>query len=238
MNDIHLEERAFLNSQQAKTLRDQRLESAWPRHISPFSTFVAAMGQHWHPGCKEATLAMCHYTWEHTGYEVLFSEQADRCHQPYDGLGVMRNMAYMRAINEGYEYILYIDNDMQPPEDALVRLLDRGVPVISPIIVFADGLDHGLQMPRMEQGRGLAMVSNVVLSMLLFQTRVFLPWATIPFWQDALGADEEYHFQRLQMSGHRPFVDTDVMATCVSAPHYPLDRAVDRKVEDLEAFRQ
>lgn len=233
---VLLREKLWLNSQSAKDLRDARMALALPRHISPFSTFVAAIGNHWHPGCYEAVEAMCQYAWQQTGAEVALSEQADRCYQPYDGLGTMRNQAYMRAIREGYEFILYVDNDVQPEQDSLLRLLHRFVPVVSALVIFADGEDHGLSMPKMERGQGLALVSDVVLSMVLFQTAVFFPWATTPFWQDALGADEEYHFQRLSMAGHRPFVDTDVVVTVVSPPHYPLDRSVGRTVADLAGF--
>ena len=59
-----------------------------------------------------------------------------------------------------------------------------------------------------------------------------MPWALIPFWQDALGASEDYHFQRLAMAGHLPFVDTDVVVTAMSAPHFPL-RELSRTPDDL-----
>ncbi len=59
--------------------------------------------------------------------------------------------------------------------------------------------------------------------MLVIQTRVFLPWSLIPFWENALGADESIHFSRFEMAGHRPFVDSDVLVDVVKPPTFPLD---------------
>jgi len=219
---VTLTDRAWVNSQQAHDLRSTRIDMGWPKHVSPFSTLIAAMGNYWHPGCKEAIEAMCQFTWE-AGYEVTFYEEEDACYAPYDSLGIMRNSAYYRALQEGYEYLLYVDNDIQPQPDTLVKLLHRYVPILSPIVRYADGEAHGLTLPAMESGKGLAMVSSIVLSCLLFQTSVFLPYALTRFWQDSLGAGETYHFDKLAMTGHRPFVDTDVVVTCVSPPHFPLD---------------
>lgn len=232
---IKLTEHAWVDSERLSDLRKERRDLGLPDHVAPFSVLIAAMGHHWHPGCFEAVYEMAKTTADE-GYSVTFYQEQDRCYQPYDGLGIMRNLSYMRAIREGYEFLLYVDNDVSPEPDSLLRLLRRCVPVVSPVVVYADGQDHGLSMPKMERGLGLALVSSCVLSFLLFQTAVFFPFATAPFWQDALGADEAYHFAKLAIGGHRPFVDTDTVVTCVSGPHYPLDRSLDRGVADLASF--
>lgn len=230
--DVKIREQRFFDTETAQELWQQRQDMGWPNHLSPFSVLIAAMGNHWHEGCRDAIESMAKYTFN-TGYDVVFYEEHDRCYQPYDGLGIMRNLAYQRAIREGFEFICYVDNDVRPPEDALVKLQRRFVPVIVPIIVYSDGKSHGLSMPTMVQNQGLAMITSCVLSMVLFQTAVFLPFATSPFWQDALGADESYHFSKLAMAGHRPFVDTDVVVECVAPPSYPLDQTVGRTLQDL-----
>mgnify|MGYP001561307139 FL=1 len=221
---VHQAHRWFETENQ-KLLWDQRVDKLLPEHLSPFSVLVAAMGNYWQPGCKEAAEAMCEFTWNQ-GYQVTLWEEPDCCYNSYDGLGTMRNKSYMKAILEGYEYLCYVDNDVKAPKDALVRLMHRMVPIISPIVVYADGLDHGLGLPNMEQNRGLAMVGEVVLSMLVFQAKVFLPWALIPFWDNAIGSDESLHFRRLAMAGHRPFVDTDVVVTAMKPPTFPLKEKI------------
>ena len=229
-------EHRWFNSEIEKAVWEAREKLALARHVAPYSTFVAAMGNHWREGCYDAVKAMCKRTWD-AGYIVTMSEQQDRCFQPYDGLGVMRNLAYMRAISEGYEYILYVDNDVKPEPETLLKLLRRHVSIISPVILFADGLDHGLTMPKMPRMRGLAVVKSCVLSFLLFKTSVFFPWSATSFWDNPLGADEDYHFRRLAMAGHFPFVDTDISVMTMDAPHFPLDKAVYRTTADLDSLR-
>jgi len=204
-------------------LDTERSELGMPRHVAPFSCMIAAIGNHWEPGCYEAVAAMAQYTFQQ-GFQVCLYEEHDRCYNPYDALGSMRNMAYQRAISCGYEYLCYVDNDIKPPPDALVRLARRWVPVVAPITTYVDQQAHGLKVPLVQPGQGLAMISSCVLSMLLFQTRVFLPWALTPFWENAIGADEEYHFRRLEMTGHRLWLDTDVVVEVTKPPSYPLDR--------------
>ena len=223
-----LHARRWFDSETQKKLWEQRVDMGWPEHLNPFSVLVAAMGNYWYPGCRAAVEGMCQLAWEQ-GYPVTLWEESDRCFNPYDGLGSMRNMAYMKALREGYEYVCYVDNDIQPEADTLVRLQRRFVPVVSPIIRYADGDTHGMDLAAMEQGKGLALVSSCVLSMVLFQTQVFLPWALTPFWDNAIGSDESYHFARLAMAGHRPFVDTDVAVVAMKPPTFPLKERLDAR---------
>ena len=229
---IILLDKRWCESEHQKEMVQTRKAQGLPAHVGPGSTLIAAMGNHWREGCLDAVHEMANKAFQ-AGYPVCLWEVPDRCYQPYDALGVMRNSAYMRALEEGWEYLLYLDNDVLPPSDLLVKLLERHVPIVSPIVLYSDGQDHGLGMPKMNRNHGLALVSSCVLSCLLFRTSVFFPWALIPFWQDALGADENYHFQRLAMAGHLPFVDTDVMVTAYSPPHYPLDSVV-RNCQSLD----
>jgi hypothetical protein len=68
-------------------------------------------------------------------------------------------------------------------------------------------------------------VSSVVLSLVLFKTAVFRPWWQGDFWSNAIGAAEEYHFTKLKLMGHRPFIDTDVAVRILKRPHFPLDES-------------
>lgn len=233
LTPVVFRDRTWLGTVHERELLERRSSAGLPKHVAPFSTLVAAMGNHWHPGCYEAAVEMCDYTAKKQGYTVTLYEESDRCYQPYDGLGIMRNMAYMRAIREGYEYILYLDNDVQPNSGTLSTLLTCMVPIVTPIITFADGQDHGLQMPKMERNRGLAMVNNVVLSCLLIYVPVFLPWATGGFWDSQIGADEGYHFAKLLNTGHRPFVYTNEVVTCMAPPLFPFDGDADMREFDF-----
>ena len=218
----------MVDTEHKSALIEQRIQAGDTTHVSPYSTLIAAMGNYWAPGSLEAVKNMAKATFEQ-GYEVCLYEEFDRCYRPFDAIGSMRNMAYLRAIREGWEYLLYVDNDVLPEPDVLVRLLHLRVPIITPIVYYADGEAHDLSMPLLERGRGLAMIGSCVLSFVLFRTAVFLPWATGTFWGNAIGDDEGYHFAKLEMSGQRPFGDTDVQVLCQNPPHYPLDAVLDRR---------
>ena len=235
--NVTLHHHRWFQTQEQKELWEQRTDAKLPEHLSPFSVMVAAMGNYWLPGCREAADALCKFAWDQ-GYQVTLWEEPDCCYNPYDGLGTMRNKAYMKAILEGYEYICYLDNDVMAGEQALVKLMHRMVPVISPIVRYASGENYGLGLPDMEGDKGLALVGEVVLSMLVCQTKVFLPWALTPFWDNAIGSDESLHFRRLAMAGHRPFVDTDVVVVAQKPPTFPLkDILKDRMWEHQQRWK-
>ena len=208
-----------------------RVDAGLPPHISPGSVLIAAMGAHWHEGSLEAVKAMAKHTLL-CGRFVRFYAEQDRCYEPYDGLGTMRNLAYMRAIQEGFEYILYVDNDVLPEKDTLVRLQDRLLPIMSPRIQFPDGKDYNMPQATIPANTGLIMGTSVLLSFLLFKTEVFLPFALSSFWDNARGSDEEFHFRKLAMLGHHPMVDTTTTIKVQNEPHFPFDH-IERTAKDL-----
>jgi hypothetical protein len=222
LREVRLRNIRFFGTEMDKTIHEERAAAGLDPHVRPYSTLIGAMGNHWEEKCFEAVRDMAEHAWQE-GIDVCLLEEADRCYHSHDALGTMRNDLYMKALTQGWEYLLYVDNDAKPEPDTLVRLLRRQVPIVSPVIQFWDGQDHGINMPKMVRNAGLVMVTNIVLSFVLFKSVVFLPWAITPFWQDALGADEDYHFRRLYMAGHRPFVDTDLVVTVMAPPRYPLD---------------
>ncbi len=201
-----------------QNLRDQGFEG----HVAPFSTLIAGMGPHWSEGSFEALELMGEYAFQN-GFVCCLYEEPDRCLEPFDAIGTMRNHAYMKALQEGYQYILYVDNDVFPEADVLYKMLKRQMPVLAPVIRFADGSDHGIPQAGMETGNGLAVVGSVLLSFLLIKTTVFLPWAMAPFWENAVGAAEPYHFSKIAQSGNRPMIDTVVSVMVFDPPHFPLD---------------
>ena len=87
----------------------ERANASWG-HARPNSVFVAAIGNHWAPGSWQHVLDMVDYTNRH-GFYCGLEEIMDRCSQPYDALGAMRNEAAMRAA-AGYEFLAMVDNDV------------------------------------------------------------------------------------------------------------------------------
>ena len=209
-------------------LTRQRRDYSW-RHARPYSVFIAAMGYHWSPQSWQRVIDMLRHTIGQ-GFYVCMEEIMDRCLNPYDALGAMRNEALMRA-SQGFEFILYIDNDILPEPDTLLRLLKWDLPIIAPFVQEPDG-GRVLHGPVRAPMTGVQKARWCVLSMLLCRTAVFSPWIGGEFWNDSIGADEGYHFQKLWAVGHRPYIDTDVILPVAKKPTYPL--AVNR-LEKLDA---
>mgnify|MGYP001585026236 FL=1 len=228
------EHRWFRTEEHQALFTKRRYLAPLQAHQAPWSVLVAAIGPYWKEGCEDAVWAMCKAHHE-AGYEVAMVEIPDLCYRPYDALGTMRNAAYMQAMDEGWEWICYVDNDVRPPEDAVTKLIGHMLPIVAPRLKYLDGAPTGVSQATMEGGRGPAMVSSITLSMIVFQTAVFRPWWRGDFWADAIGAAEEHHFRRLAAIGHHPFVDTDVEVEVLGAPHYPLDN---RPKKDGDALQR
>ena len=218
-------------NEREKNVLEQRTATHWP-HSRPNSVMVCAMGNHWAPGSWQRVQEMVQYTNEF-GYYVSFEEVMDRCKEPNDALGAMRNEAIFKAM-QGFEYLCYIDTDVMPEKETLVRLLHRQMPVTAPM-VHEPGTGKPLHGPGPEAGvvaySGLKPMRWFVLSMMLWHTGIFR--ATGPeFWNDSIGADEGYHFQKLWAWGYRPYMDTDIQLQVANRPTYPL---ATNRMEDADA---
>ena len=209
--------RSFV-TQQERTLAQNRTNIEWT-HIRPNSILVAAMGNHWAPGAWQRVSDMIMYT-NHNGHYCALSEIQDRCLDPYDALGTMRNEAMITARTEGFEWLCYLDNDVLPAKETLLNLLRWDLPIVAPFVV-EPGSGRQLHGPPHQPNSGLRPVKWCVLSMLIFRVSIF-NCVGPRFWSDAVGADEGFHFQTLWLYGHRPYLDTNTQLVVAYQPTYPL----------------
>lgn len=209
--------RSFATPQERDAGR-RKMDISWP-HVRPDSVLVAAMGNHWPEGAWHRVVDMILET-NRRGVYAALSEVQDRCFDPYDSLGTMRNEAILEAQYEGFEWLLYVDCDIRPEPDTILRLLAWQMPIVAPLVV-EPGTGKPLHGPAHAANGGLKPAKWCVLSMLLFRTTVFN--CTGPrFWGDAIGADEGYHFKTLWLYGHRPWIDTNTQLVVGGKPTYPL----------------
>jgi len=216
-------------SQDVHDFQAARMAKGYLPHLLSGSTLIAAMGDHWKPGAFEACLAMYNHMSD-AGWPVEFYEEPDRCFRPFDAIGTMRNLAYMQSLREGWEYICYLDNDVLPEPSTLIDLLaGHAYPVVAPVVEFPAGWTHdGLPVTTMVRNQGLAHVGSCVLSMVVIRTSCFMPWFSGGFWENALGADEQYHWDKMATAtGVRPCINTDVVLRVADLPHFPLDHKED-----------
>lgn len=208
-----------------RTAREARGE---PFHIMPYSTLIACMGTNWSPGSRLAVENMAKHT-AASGIMTKMYEIPDLCYIEGDALGTMRNEAYVKAMQEGWEFILYVDNDVLPDPDTLISLLGSRMELVVPIPEFRvpdsdmASIDHALTVHKMERDQGLAVIRSSVISFVLAEMTVFNRWDTGDFWDNAIGAHEAHHFAKFRNHGHRLFVDTNVVVPILKPPHFPLD---------------
>lgn len=198
----------------------------WP-HAAPMSVLVASIGNSWKGDSWARVQAMNDFAHRH-GIAVTFREFQNRCFEPYDALGTMRNEVFASATGGGYEFCMMIDNDVRPEPDTLYRLLNRDLPFIAPYVEEpADPTTPGsakrvLHGPHREPYQGIYPVKWHVLTMMLFKT-AYIGALGDHFWGDAIGGDEGYHFQRsYAKTGVYPHVDSDIVLEAGGAPLYPL----------------
>lgn len=219
------------NSSPAEQNLANKKANDWWSHAAPYSVLVCAIGNHWKANSWQRVLDMVHYS-NQMGFKVTLDEIMDRCQNPYDALGAMRNEAVMRGM-EGYDYLMMVDTDVFPEKDLLVRLIAHELPIVAPY-VYEPTSRKPLHGPFRYMGKGLQPVKWCVLSCLLFDIRVFNATGPTP-WNNAIGADEGYHFQEFYHYGFRPRIDTNLVLQVGRDPTYPL--ATNRMAEkDATAF--
>lgn len=198
----------------------------WP-HAAPMSVLVAAVGNSWKGESWARVMDMCEHAHKN-GISVTFREFQNRCFEPYDALGTMRNEVFAAAVGGGYEFVMMVDNDVRPEPDTLFRLLNRDLPMVAPYVEEpADPNGVGtakrvLHGPFREPYQGIYPVKWHVLTMMLFKV-AFVGALGDHFWGDSIGGDEGYHFQRsYAKTGVYPHVDSDIVLEAGGAPLYPL----------------
>jgi len=104
-------------------------------------TLIACIGDDFLPGVKEAI--------QRTGCDILVQESL--CASPIFHLGLngMRNMAAMKAIEDNYDYVIFMDNDVLLVESqSLDKLISHQKDIIVPYLDYR-GKAMRLTMPQL-----------------------------------------------------------------------------------------
>jgi hypothetical protein len=234
--------RYYSSEREREETQKRQTTYKWP-HAAPNSVLVAAIGNSWKGDSWAKTMDMCNFAHKE-GIPVDFREFQNRCFEPYDSLGTMRNEVFTAALMGGYEFVMMIDNDVEPQEDALYRLMMHDEPLISPYVEEPADEKTGrpkrvLHGPFQEPYSGVYKVKWNVLTMLLFKVN-YVKALGNDFWQDAIGADEGYHFQKsYEKTGVYPKIDSSVVLRAGGTPLYPLTvRKSDQYEEVWQERRQ
>ena len=186
-------------------------------HIRPQSVLIAPIGNLWEKGAWWRLQDMMLAT-AVAGHSVSIQEMKDPSLFSFEAIPMMRWSASMLARDAGVEWILMVDNDALVEKDTLLRLLAWDRPAVFPLVE-----DMEKKYPRMiapqsdpdltEPGHGLVPVRWAVMSVMLFNTRIFNVLEPT-----AWRGNDFVFSQALNYIGHRIYVDTDTVVRVTKGP--------------------
>jgi len=220
-----LGDRGF-SSREERALYEKQVAYGWP-NSQPNSVYIACVGQMWATGSWEAVTKMMEATQE-AGFNCWRQETSDpKIHIPYTDIESMRDSGAVEAMRLGFDYLCWIDNDIHPEPDLLLRLMASEKPVIVP---FING-PANISSPKYIFGQGVQPIKWAVLSMLLIKTTVLNCLGPVP--TTGLTGEGDF-FRRLAYYGHQAWMDTDSVLEA-SSPSVIAGRTWDKYWEDMES---
>lgn len=208
----HIELRYFATHQEAEACKHVK-----PAHVRLNSTYVASIGTNWEADAWKRVVDMVEFT-NRNGICCWMEEIPDHCiNIPYQNINAMKNRACLNACNQGFEWILLVDNDVLPEPDMLLNLLRWGTPVVVPFI-YDPNLKVTICGPKYEQNTGLKPLKWAVQSCMLIWTKVLNCFPNRQIWHDYMLEDEFsellYHY------GHIIYQDTNTRLELATYPTY------------------
>lgn len=156
-------------------------------------------------------------------YEQLIKPDAHKLYMsPSLPLDVNRNETIKQALEDGTEYILFLDHDNIPDERMLVRLLEYGVPVVGslyferqyPHLPLIYTFEKDFKTVRVEYNypKGLVQCDVIGMGCALFNTEVFRnleePWFCYDYKGFSWGTEDIGLFHKLKDHDISVFIDT------------------------------
>lgn len=150
-----------------------------------------------------------------------------------------QNLARTRMLEEGYDYLLFVESDLEPPVDVIQRLIARNVPIVGVFYLLGVGehkrpcifvkqfkenvLAMGTRLITPDEvpkylNNGLQRVHGTGLGCTLIRRDIMQSHV---FWHDERFSDKHsdvYFFMQMDNEGIPVYVDTNVQVT-----HNPSD---------------
>ncbi len=185
-------------------------------HVRPQSVLIVPIGTLWEKDCwwrlQDAMLATAR-----AGYSISIHEVSSANVLSVEAIAMMRWQASMLARDGGVEWLFMVDNDAQLEKDTLLRLLSHDLPVVFPLV---NDLEQKYPVevapvsdPPLTPGQGVKHVRWAVMSVMLFDVRVFNVLEPT-----AWRGDDFMFSQALRHLGHRLYVDTNAVVNVVKGP--------------------
>ena len=157
-----------------------------------------------------------------------------------------RNLMANMALENGCTHVLFLDDDVYPPPDMLMRLLAHDKDIVGALYVLRNYphlpimFDHAYPDGRCrykfltDKVQGLVPVVNTGLGCVLIKTEVFKkmeqPWITLGAYEKDNWCDDIHFFNKCREEGFELFVDTDISCGhCITAIIMPIKNPTDNK---------
>ena len=205
-------------------------------HIRPHSVCVFAIGSTWEPTAWQKIMDMVWHT-NKKGVCCWLTEIRDNCVQlPYAALCTMKDAACMWAHDQGFEYIMLVDNDILPEPDLVLRLLNWDMPIVVPYItdtkviekkdektgeITKETIKPPIANPGYKPNEGLKPIIWAALSCILISCKVLNCFPECaPFGNVNI---ESGFYNKLMHYGHKVFQDTNTELKIATRPTFPAD---------------
>ena len=183
------------------------------------SVLVANIGNAFLPGVQEAVEAAAN-VYARTGARCVVAVQPNLCVVSPFGLDSMRNFMVLRACAAGFDYILFLDNDvlLEDPE-TVVKLVARGHLYIIPWFDQSPiGRNEILGNPMYDADQGLMRMEWTVPYCSLINTAAFKLAGRRPFGEQPIYSKDEYDSLWFTQHGVEIWQDTNVKVKLLRPP--------------------
>ena len=139
VRELHEDKNSVVSLSIFRTPREQKLDAknrreGWP-HATLGSVYIGAIGRRWQPGCYEKAVVMKEYA-DAQGMLCWLEEQSEYHGSfPLPDISGMRDDAILKALSGGFEWVCFIDNDVEVPPDLLSRFTQYGLPIVAPLML-------------------------------------------------------------------------------------------------------
>ena len=187
------------------------------------SVMVACIGNKFLPGCKEGIFNATHVYSVKTGAKSGIIVEQNLTVLPPLGLGVMRNFMVMTACNEGFDYLLIIDNDvLVDDEDLIIKLVATGkqyvVPYFDQESIRKDGEVYKIHEPMYRKGQGILKLKWTTPYLNLISTMCFRLTGERPFTESMIFNEDCFNSLWFTRHGIQIWQDTNTSVNLLRGP--------------------
>ncbi len=201
------------------------------------SLMIVAIGNAFLPGVQEG-LEQAAIAYGKAGGQCKFTVQPNLTVIPPLGLGAMRNFQVMKAVQEGFDYLAIVDNDVLVDDpETFIKLVGRARQYLTPWFDQSPiGRNVLISDPMYSRGQGVLKLAWTVPYLNLFQVSMFRQIGIYrPFTESMIYQEDAFNSRFFQCHGVDIWQDTDTAVKLLRGPRM-LHEMMGDKVRILKPF--